>query len=137
MGEISTTVTPIQKRFADVDILGHVNNVNLQHYFDIGKNDWFVKVLEAEDIFRGEGIITAATSTSYHSQTHLDEYIHVETSLEKIGTKSFTLFQRIVAPGKGEVKAESRSVMVAFDFDRQISIEIPQRWRDAMGGIDL
>ena len=31
------TTTPIQMRFADVDMLGHVNNVNQQHYFDVGK----------------------------------------------------------------------------------------------------
>ena len=27
----------IQIRFADADSLGHINNVNLQHYFDVGK----------------------------------------------------------------------------------------------------
>ncbi|MCD8072459.1 MAG: acyl-CoA thioesterase [Alistipes sp.] len=132
MAKNNITVTPIQKRFADVDILGHVNNVNLQHYFDIGKNDWFQKVLSVEDFFRGEGIITAATSTSYLAQTRLQEYIHVETRVEKVGNKSFTLRQRIVAPENGEIKAESSSVMVAFDFDRQVSVEIPQPWRQAM-----
>lgn len=35
-----TTITPIQKRFADLDMLGHVNNANQQHYFDVGKNDF-------------------------------------------------------------------------------------------------
>lgn len=29
--------TKIQMRFADVDMLGHVNNVNQQHYFDLAK----------------------------------------------------------------------------------------------------
>lgn len=30
--------TQIQMRFADIDVLGHVNNVNQQHYFDLGKS---------------------------------------------------------------------------------------------------
>ena len=30
------TETDIQIRFDDIDMLGHVNNVNLQHYFDLG-----------------------------------------------------------------------------------------------------
>lgn len=125
-------VTPIQKRFADVDILGHVNNVNLQHYFDIGKSDWFEKVLGVRDFWKGEGIITAGTTTSYMSQTRLKDEVVVETEIEKVGNKSFTLFQRIVGRDDGIVRAESRSVMVAFDFVRQESISIPQEWRDAM-----
>lgn len=32
--------TQIQMRFADIDVLGHVNNVNQQHYFDLGKCDF-------------------------------------------------------------------------------------------------
>lgn len=40
------TTTPIQMRFADVDMLGHVNNVNQQHYFDVGKSDFFAQVLD-------------------------------------------------------------------------------------------
>ena len=52
--------------------------------------------------------------------------------MEKIGNKSCTLAQRIVAHGSGEVKAESRSVMVAFDFDRQESIPVPDAWRMAV-----
>lgn len=35
----------IQIRFADADCLNHINNVNLQHYFDIGKMDFYEKVL--------------------------------------------------------------------------------------------
>ena len=33
--------TQIQMRFADIDVLGHVNNVNQQHYFDLGKCDFY------------------------------------------------------------------------------------------------
>ena len=37
--------TKIQMRFADIDVLGHVNNVNQQHYFDLGKCDFYKQVL--------------------------------------------------------------------------------------------
>ncbi len=65
------TETDIQIRFADIDILGHVNNVNLQHYFDLGKTAFYREVLEV-DVFPGGGgafPITAATETSYLAQT--------------------------------------------------------------------
>ena len=33
------------------------------------------------------------------------------------------------AAGRETVKTESTSVMVAFDFDRQESVTVPERWR--------
>ena len=41
--------TQIQMRFADIDVLGHVNNVNQQHYFDLGKCDFYKQVLVLEN----------------------------------------------------------------------------------------
>lgn len=132
MAEIKTE-TDIQIRFADVDILGHVNNVNLQHFFDLGKSDYLSTVLGLGLVWKEEGLITAATNTSYLAQTRPEEKIYVETQVEKIGTKSITVFQRIIARGSGEVKAESRTVLVAFDFKAQESIEIPADWREKTG----
>ena len=44
--------TKIQMRFADVDMLGHVNNVNQQHYFDLGKSDFFRRVLGMKPVWK-------------------------------------------------------------------------------------
>ena len=46
--------TKIQMRFADVDMLGHVNNVNQQHYFDLGKSDFFRRVLGMKPVWKSE-----------------------------------------------------------------------------------
>ena len=43
-----TLETPIQKRFSDVDPFQHVNNVSQQMYFDVGKMEFYEKVLGAE-----------------------------------------------------------------------------------------
>ncbi len=126
------TETDIQTRFADFDALGHVNNVNLQHYFDLGKSDFYRCVAGLESVPSGTiGVfpITAATQTDYIAQTRPGESIYVETSLEKVGNKSMKLLQRIIAHESGEIKAVSRSVMVAFDFTRQESIVIPSGWK--------
>ena len=55
-----------------------------------------------------------------------------EFAVAKVGNKSITLFQQIIgrnAAGRETVKTESTSVMVAFDFDRQESVTVPERWR--------
>lgn len=120
----------IQIRFADVDKLGHVNNVNQQHYFDLGKSEFYLEVLNIKSDWSKEGILTANTNTSYFAQILPDDKIYVETSVEAIGDKSITIFQRLISRLSGEVKAESRSVMVAFDFEQQLSITVPQEWRE-------
>ncbi len=126
--------TPIQKRFADVDMLGHVNNVNLQHYFDLGKSDFFRQVISIYSHLEGTGLITGSTATTYLLQTRMHDNNAVETCVEKLGNKSLTLYQRIVDLDTGAVNAESRSVMVAFDFDRQATVELPDWWRGALSG---
>ena len=123
----------IQIRFADVDGLGHVNNVNLQHYYDLGKNYYFRDVLHIGIGWPKIGPITAATETSYFEQTRIADDIWVETEVEKVGNKSMVFRQRIVNDTTGKIHSESRSVMVAFDFERQESIPVPDTWRKIMG----
>lgn len=123
----------IQMRFADVDRLGHVNNVNLMHYYDLGKNDYLDKVIGGNAVsFEREGFIMAATNASYIEQVKPNENIAVRTKLEKVGNKSFTLYQQIVNADTGHVKSECRTVMVTFDFIGQESIPIPGSWRVKM-----
>ena len=75
--------------------------------------------------------ITAATDTSYMGQIRFEDRIAVTTCVERIGTKSLTLLQRIVADD-GTVRSQSRSVMVAFDFEAQQSVPVPDAWRRAL-----
>ena len=44
-------VTPVQKRFSDVDSFMHVNNIWQQSYFDMGKTDFYTKVLGITGVF--------------------------------------------------------------------------------------
>lgn len=124
--------TLIQKRVADIDMFHHVNNVSQQMYFDLGKMDLYRQCLE-EDVLLGPlRIVTASTTTSYRNQIRMGDDIHVTTEVARIGNKSLTLFQRIMgreADGSETLKSESTSVMVVFDFDRQVSVPVPDSWR--------
>ena len=132
----------------------HVNNVSQQMYFDVGKMEYYEKILGDEvllgdlrivtvststsymdqnDVLSGTSrIITAATANSFKEQIRMEDDIYVTTTVAKVGNKSITLFQQIIgrnAAGRETVKTESTSVMVAFDFDRQESVTVPERWR--------
>ena len=119
--------TEIQKRFSDVDPFQHVNNVSQQMYFDVGKMEYYEQVLGDEVLLGDLRIITVSTSTSYMGQIRMGDDIRVTTTCERIGNKSIVLFQQLVVDGR--VRSESRSVMVAFDFARQLSMPVPEAWR--------
>ena len=119
--------TPIQKRFSDIDPFQHVNNVSQQMYFDVGKTEYYEKILGAEVLSGGLRILTVSTATSYAGQVRMHDPVRVTPTCERIGTKSLTLFQQLLV-GE-EVRSESRSVMVVFDFARQRSEPVPEEWR--------
>ena len=60
--------TPVQKRFSDLDPFRHVNNVAQQSYFDVGKTDFYARVLGEEVLLGDLRVVTVSTSTSYMGQ---------------------------------------------------------------------
>lgn len=125
-----TIETPIQKRFSDVDTFRHVNNVAQQMYFDVGKVDYYERVVGEEVLAGNLRIVTVSTATSYLGQVRMHDDVRVTTTCERVGNKSLTLFQRLLAGD--EVRSESRSVMVVFDFAAQRSEPVPDRWRERL-----
>lgn len=119
--------TPVQKRFSDVDSFMHVNNIWQQSYFDMGKTEFYQRVLGITGVFDKLRIITASTHTDYLGQVRLQDDIEVVTSVSRVGTKSMTLHQRIMSGDR--CLTESTSVMVAFDFELQQTVPIPDEWR--------
>lgn len=126
-----TLETPIQIRFSDIDPFQHVNNVAQQMYFDLGKTEYYRIVLGGgEALFGKLRIVTASTATSYLGQVRMYDTVRVTTTCERVGNKSLTLFQQLMVGD--EVRSESRSVMVAFDFETQRSEPVPDDWRQRM-----
>lgn len=124
--------TPIQQRFSDIDPFRHVNNVAQQTYFDVGKTDFYDKVLGTEVLTGDLRIVVVSTSTSFLGQVRMRDNVCVTTRCEKVGNKSMTLFQQLLVDG--QVRSESRSVLVAFDFVRQVGISVPDAWRQRLSG---
>lgn len=125
-----TIETAIQKRFSDIDPFLHVNNVAQQAYFDVGKVDYYERIV-GEEVLGGDlRIVTVSTSTSYMGQVRMNDSVRVTTTCERVGNKSLTLLQRLLVGD--EVRSESRSVMVAFDFARQEGVPVPDLWRERL-----
>jgi len=125
--------TPVQLRFHDMDMLGHMYNGQYTHIFDIGKSDFIQTALKTDfDWHDGIGFVNVSTTNNYYSQIKFGTNIEIQTTAEKIGTKSLTLLHKMVDVNSGEVKADSLCVLVCFDFRNQKSIAIPNPWREAV-----
>lgn len=126
-----TLETPIQKRFSDVDPFQHVNNVSQQMYFDVGKMEFYEKVLGAEVLLADLRILAVSTSTSYLGQVQDARPRAGDDHLRTGGNEEPDALPSNCSPA-AEVRSESRSVMVVFDFARQRSEPVPDAWRERL-----
>lgn len=121
--------TKIQQRFADADTLGHINNIHLQEYFDLGKMELYTDILGERIDWRGVNLVLVSIKTDMMRQTRLGDPIVVESWVESLGTKSMTVHQRLLNSADGGVNAECSTVVVCFDFATQQAIPFPEEWR--------
>ena len=119
---------PIQVRFSDVDIMGHVSNTVYQTYYDAGKVNYFDCVIPDLD-FKQTGIVGASVKIDYLLPIYMKTRILVLTRISKLGNKSITFRHLLVNENTGEVLSTCEAVLVCFSIKEQKSIEIPEQWR--------
>lgn len=121
--------TPLQIRFNDIDMLGHVNNVIFGHYYDTARTDYFLNKTTYNPDFQKDQklIIMVHVEHDYLAPCFLTDTLFVETTLEKIGERSVHFLQEIV-DDKGVIRSRSRSVMSTFDTATGKSFPIKDEW---------
>ena len=81
-------VSPIQTRWSDNDVYGHVNNVTYYSYFDTAVNGWLIDH-GALDIHGGDVVgYVVETSCSYFSPVAFPDRLHVGVRVAKLGRSS-------------------------------------------------
>ncbi len=128
--------TKIQKRFADIDMFRHVNNIHQQAYLDLGKTDYYHNVLQLDALIHNPTLVIVSAKTDFLCQVRYEDEIVVRSWVERIGTKSITLRQQIVAltaDGTETVCTENESTLVCFDLKTQQTLPLPTPWRERIG----
>lgn len=121
---------PMQLRFTDADQFGHINNTAYFQYYDTAKIDYVRQVC---DIPKGNYAIFAAhVEADFLAQVHSTDHVEVQTAITEVGTKSFTLLQRLVDTDTQEVKCIGRTIMVAYDLKQNKSMPMLPEWIDAI-----
>ncbi|MBO6234784.1 MAG: acyl-CoA thioesterase [Prevotella sp.] len=119
---------PAQLRFSDVDRFGHVNNSVYFSLFDMCKTRYFNDVV-GTDIFDRMAPVVVHIEANFISPVFFPDEIVIDTSIVKIGNKSFTLLQRALNQRTDEVKCYCETVMVMMDTVTNESVEIDSEFR--------
>jgi acyl-CoA thioester hydrolase len=116
------TVTP---RFGNADGLGHINNVVLAEWFELGRNPLF-RIFEpnlrlAHDAWP---FILAHSDYDFVGEMFLHHDVEIRSSISRIGIKSFTIHHE--AWQEGRLCVTGSAVIVHFDFINRKSTPIPE-----------
>ncbi|MBD5269059.1 MAG: acyl-CoA thioesterase [Muribaculaceae bacterium] len=120
---------PVQLRFNDVDILGHVNNTVYFSFYDTGKAQYFRAVRRGKMDFRKVETVIANINCAYINSIYYGEDIELLTRCEVIKDKSFILLQMLRERNTGEVKSICETVMVSIDTETHKAVPVPEDWR--------
>ncbi|UKN02772.1 acyl-CoA thioesterase [Paracrocinitomix mangrovi] len=122
---------PIQVRFADCDIAGHIHNAVYLHYFESARMHFFVSQLGMEWDWRKNGIILKKNEVIYHSPGQLQDQLIAEVGCSHLGNSSFTLYYKIINQD-GILRAEGSSVIVCMDYINGTTQAIPTEMLTAL-----
>lgn len=121
---------PIEIRYADIDPQGHVNNATYFTYMEQARAEYLkhLGLWDGKD-FSAIGIILAEASCTFKEPIQYGESIRVGLQTAKLGNKSLELHYSIQDFSDGREMATGRTIQVAYDYRKKVSIPIPESWR--------
>jgi acyl-CoA thioester hydrolase len=127
----------VQLRWADLDLLGHVNNVRLMEFLQEARVALLTQVGRriggaAGDQHHDFSQVVARNEVDYVRPLFLsEEPVTVTTWVERIGTSSYTLLHEVLDQS-GQMAAQARTVLVVVSPGATSSVPIPDELRAAL-----
>ncbi|MCE3228164.1 MAG: fadM 1 [Bacteroidetes bacterium] len=121
---------PIQIRFSDIDRLNHVNNACYLNYFELGRVKYFNDVFKDNINWNEKGFVLARTEIDHIEPLFLNDETYCFSKVIKTGTKSLTIKNSVVKKVNTQMIecATGIGILVAMDYVKQESIELPGKW---------
>ena len=126
--------TRLEVRFRDIDAFGHVNNASFVTYLEQARVRFLIDVLRV-DVVQSLPVILAALHVDFRSPILFGDEVGIGTRVDWIGNTSLSMSHRMTARGDGDdserVVAEAGTVLVAYDYETERPIRVPDAWRTA------
>ena len=121
--------TAIIPRVSETDGVGHINNVFVPVWMEAGRREIF-RILTPDLNFDAWRIALVNTNIDYTAQIYFQDDAVVRTWVERVGNKSFTLYEEI---WQGErLCARGTTTYVYFNYNTQKSEVVPDLERAAL-----
>ena len=128
-------ITPIQTRWDDNDVYGHVNNVTYYSYFDTIVNEYLINngVL---DIERGDVIgFVVDTGCQYFEPSAFPDRLEGGLRVTHLGNSSVRYELGIFKAGGEQAVAQGHFVHVYVDRENHRPTTLPDSLRKALGAL--
>lgn len=123
---------PINTRWSDNDIYGHVNNVCYYSYFDTAANRYLIEQ-GGLDISDGKIVgFVVNSGCQYHSPISYPETIEAAVRVDRLGNSSVQYGIAIFKLGVEQAVAHGHFVHVFVDREANASVAIPSDLRTAL-----
>lgn len=124
--------TDIETRFADFDMMGHVNNAVYFTYMEIARTKYWKQAISWD--WEKTGVVIAQASLDYIIPVFLKDKITMYVRTARIGNSSFELEYVLVKRenGKEQICTRGKSVCVAFDYSTKMPMPIPETEKTKM-----
>ncbi|OFW98590.1 MAG: thioesterase [Alphaproteobacteria bacterium RIFCSPHIGHO2_12_FULL_63_12] len=128
---------PLQTRWADNDVYGHVNNVAYYGYFDTIVNEYLI-ASGALDIHKGAVIgLVVETGCKYFAPLEFPQKLEGALRVAKIGNSSVRYELAIFKAGEEKPAAEGHFVHVYVDSKTRRPVSLPDALRAALERIRM
>ena len=128
-------ITRFRVPFADIDMNQHVNHAAYIKWAEQARSDYFADIL-GEAIHSRRGMIMAKLEYNYERQVDHRENVAIGCRISRIGTKSFAFTYEVWSVDKNQRAGHGVSQMVAYDYEADASIAVPQEWRTVIAGYE-
>ena len=124
--------TSLETRFADFDMMGHVNNAVYFTYMEIGRTKYWAHAIKWD--WQKTGVVIGNASIDYINPIFINDKIHIYVKTSRIGNTSFDLEYLIVKEQTGTevICSRGKTVCVAFDYGTKKSTPIPEKEKEKM-----
>ncbi|MGP6220620.1 acyl-CoA thioesterase [Caldiplasma sukawensis] len=125
----SKFIVHIQKRYGDLDALGHVNNAVYLTYCELGRLEFFKKHFNVSGDY---DFVVANVNIDFKKSIHFNDEVYVTTGIKKIGRTSCVTTHEIRGRESDELFSRADIVLVWVDRNG-MKKEIPENIREKLG----
>ena len=123
---------PVQTRFSDIDVLGHLNNNVYFTSMDLAKIDYFTTIDPSiNHSLRNIDLVVVHIDCDFIAPSYFGEQLEVWTAVTRIGPRqphSGTAHKSNAATG--QTKSVGRTVMAGFDPAQAKGMLLNSKWID-------